>query len=163
METENAKTQAPTGSMLPHLQRIVHAYAWRLGRFGVPPPMAGILLEAMFRPEEAEPARLAAFVQIPRQTMSTMLAQMKRRGLLELSPHPRDRRRKRVVPTPEGERLAREMFDDLLDYERRAIDVIHPGKLPEIRRLLDAYVRMLEDLNETRPPRPARAPAVPRG
>ena len=162
METESAKPQVREVSMLPYLQRIVHAYAWRLGRFGMPTPMAGILVQTLYRPDEAEPARLASFVQIPRQSMSTMLARLQRRGLLVMESHPLDKRRKRVVLTPEGERLAREMFEDLLDYERLAIDVIHPGKLPEIRRLLDAYVRMLEDLNEKRPPRPSRAPA-PKG
>jgi DNA-binding MarR family transcriptional regulator len=144
--------------MLAFLQQIVHAYAWRIARWGLPLPMAGILLESRCHPDDAEPARLAEFAQIPRQTMTTMLDSMERNGLLRRTPHPADRRRKLVRLTPDGERLADEIFADVVQFERRALDVVSPGQLPEVRRLLESYTAMLNELNRTSPPSPTTRP-----
>lgn len=148
----------PSQSMLMFLQQIVHAYAWRIGCWGLPLPLSSTLLEARLNPGEAEPARLAEFAQIPRQTMTTMLDSMERNGLLRRTPHPADRRRKIVRLTPEGEALADEIFADIVQFEQRAMDVVQPGQLPELRRLLESYTSMLDELNRTSPPTPTKRP-----
>ncbi len=148
----------PPQSLLAFLQQIVHAYAWRLARWGLPIHQSVVLLEVRWHPADAEPARLAEFVQIPRQTMTTVLDSMERNGLLVRTSHPADRRRKLVRLTPDGEALTDEIFADIVEFERRAMDVVSPGQLTKVRRLAESYTAMLNELNRTSPPPPPTRP-----
>ena len=83
---------------------------------------AMILIEEMaVRPEGVEPAEVADYLGIPRQTMTTTLDGLERRGLLGRFPHETDRRRKVVRFTEEGRALAERLVAELHRWELGAL------------------------------------------
>lgn len=156
--TEEAAAAVPSPapglgeSLLPFLQRIVHAYAWRILHWGLPLEKAYALFHLHTHPDAAGPAQVAEACCIPRQTMTALLDSLEKDGLAVRTPHPTDRRKKVVKVTPKGARTAEAAIRDLLDIEKAAMNVIEPELLPKIRSLLEAYTDELEGLNGRTPP-----------
>jgi DNA-binding MarR family transcriptional regulator len=148
-------------SLLPFLQRIVHAYAWRIFHWGLPLEKAYALFHLHTHPDAASPAQVAEACCIPRQTMTALLDSLEKDGLAVRTPHPTDRRKKVVKVTARGARTAEAAIHDLLEIEKAAMNVIEPELLPKIRSLLKAYTTELEDLNEHQPPSGGTAPVPP--
>lgn len=145
-------------SLLPFLQRIVHAYAWRIFHWGLPLEKAYALYHLHTHPDAASPAQVAEACCIPRQTMTALLDSFEKDGLAVRTPHPTDRRKKVVKVTAKGARTAEAAIHDLLEIEKAAMNVIEPELLPKIRSLLEAYTAGLEELNERRPPAAGNTP-----
>ena len=145
-------------SLLPFLQRIVHAYAWRIFHWGLPLEKAYALFHLHTHPDLASPAQIAGACCIPRQTMTALLDSLEKDGLAVRTPHPTDRRKKVVKVTAKGARTAEAAIHDLLAIEKAAMNVIEPELLPKIRSLLEAYTAELEGLNGRRPPSGGTAP-----
>ena len=154
-EAAQAGGQAVPGlgeSLLPFLQRIVHAYAWRIFHWGLPLEKAYTLFHLHTHPDASEPAQVAEACCIPRQTMTALLDSLEKDGLAIRTPHPTDRRKKIVKVTAKGARTAEAAIHDLLAIEKAAMNVIEPELLPKIRSLLKAYTTELEALNGRQPP-----------
>lgn len=154
-EAAQADGQAVPGlgeSLLPFLQRIVHAYAWRIFHWGLPLEKAYALFHLHTHPDAAGPAQVAEACCIPRQTMTALLDSLEKDGLAVRTPHPTDRRKKVVKVTAKGARTAEAAIRDLLEIEKAAMNVIEPELLPKIRSLLEAYTDELEELNGRNPP-----------
>ena len=148
-------------SLLPFLQRIVHAYAWRIFHWGLPLEKAYALFHLHTHPDAAGPAQVAEACCIPRQTMTALLDSLEKDGLAVRTPHPTDRRKKVVKVTAKGARTAEAAIHDLLEIEKAAMNVIEPELLPKIRSLLEAYTAELEGLNGSRPPAGGHSPVPP--
>ena len=139
-------------SLLPFLRQIVHAYAWRIRHWDLSLEKAAALIHIHNHPEESSPAQVAEACCVPRQTMTSLLDSIERDGLAHRTPHPTDRRKKVMVITAKGTRLARALLRDLLDCEHAAMNVIEPELLPKIRVLLEKYTAELARVNQRQPP-----------
>lgn len=148
-------------SLLPFLRQIVHAYAWRIRHWDLSLEKAAALIHIHAHPDESGPAQVAGACCVPRQTMTSLLDSLERDGLARRTPHPSDRRKKIMVITAKGSRLAKAVLRDLLDVEKAAMNVIEPELLPKIRSLLEAYTGELARLNRSRPPAPGGAGIAP--
>lgn len=139
-------------SLLPFLRQIVHAYAWRIRHWDLSIEKAAALVHIHVHPGESGPAQVAEACCVPRQTMTSLLDSLERDGLARRTPHPTDRRKKIMVITAKGTRLARTVMRDLLDCEHAAMNVIEPELLPKIRGLLEKYTAELTKVNQLQPP-----------
>lgn len=139
-------------SLLPFLQQIVHAYAWRISHWDLSLEKAAALIHIHNRPGESGPAQVAEACCVPRQTMTSLLDSIERDGLAHRTPHPTDRRKKLMAITPKGTRLARAVLRDMLDCEKAALNVIEPELMPKIRVLLEKYTAELTKVNQLQPP-----------
>ena len=154
MKTSPTDSSEPSlgNSLLPVLRQIVHAYAWRIRHWDLSIEKAAALIHIHNHPEESGPAQVAEACCVPRQTMTSLLDSLERDGLARRTHHPTDRRKKIMVITAKGTRLARTVMRDLLDCEHAAMNVIEPELLPKIRGLLEKYTAELAKVNQLRPP-----------
>lgn len=135
----------PDGSLLLSLRQIGHEYAYRMSQWGIPVHVTGTLLDVYVDPENAEPSLLACSraVKVPRQTMTFILDYLEKRKLVKRIPHPVDRRRKQIRLTPKGLVLAKKIYEDILGFESRALQVINSKQRPAIRAAIDCYIEAL--------------------
>ena len=99
-----------------------------------------IILDTMLRAEkDIEPAMLSDTLFIPRQTITSLLDQLEKNGLIRREPHPADRRRKLVSLTPAGREFAREVVETIFEKERIAMEVLTSE---EQEQLLAMYGRL---------------------
>lgn len=80
--------------------------------------------ELHMRPEGIEPAVVADYLGVPRQTMTSTLDALERRGIIERNAHPTDRRRKVIKLTQEGAMVADRLINELYGWEMEAISAI---------------------------------------
>lgn len=87
-------------------------------------------------PEGVEPAVLADETKLLRQSMTVVLNDLEKQGLVIREFHPTDRRKKVIKFTPEGEKVCREI-----------LDVIAKAELEALSELGEEEQRMLFELN----------------
>lgn len=93
-------------------------------RHGVSTNAMSLIEELAIRPDGIEPAEAADYLGIARQTMTTVLDSLEKKGVIARSPHASDRRRKLVRFTPEGRVYAERLIDKLYEWELSALSAI---------------------------------------
>lgn len=110
-----------------------------LGSFGMPSSHVSVVLSMMFSPNAAEPALLAERTLISRQAMTTILDKLEEMGYVERVDHPDDRRKKQLKLTVEGVRFGKQVYDELVVFERETMSVLTKEEL-EIFNILSRKV-----------------------
>jgi len=143
-----------TGS---HLQRLLRlSDLWRrydqvysewAQKHGVSTNVMTLMEEMCIRPDGVEPAEIADYLGIPRQTMTTTLDWLEKRGFIARFPHVTDRRRKVIRFTTEGEALAKKLVHELHKWELEALSSIDEAECSEafltVKKLCDELERLL--------------------
>jgi DNA-binding MarR family transcriptional regulator len=91
-----------------HAQRAARALARRFDDAFRPLALTNgqfSLMMALNQPEPPPMGRIAAFLAMDRTTLTAALKPLERRGLVEVRPHPTDRRSRVLVLTPSGRTL----------------------------------------------------------
>ena len=140
--------QVPATSMLPLWRRVHQELMIRGQKWDIPANAAMVLVHLHLHPEDSEPAAVAAANYFPRQTITFILDQLEREGLAVRKPHPNDRRRKRVQLTPKGQRLAENMFQDVVRFESAALRSIDDVDMDRLRNFLVRYADALAAQND---------------
>ncbi len=105
-----------------------------------------VLEELLANPEGLEPAVLADRLNIPRQTMTFVLDHLEKDGFLNRNPHPSDRRKKLIRLSPEGLLLSRQVSEDILQRECRAMKALSNM---EQQTLLEIYDKLSAAFEES--------------
>jgi DNA-binding MarR family transcriptional regulator len=84
-----------------------------------------LIEEMLIRPEGVEPAEIADYLGIARQTMTTTLDGLESKGMLARFPHVKDRRRKVIRFTPDGKAFAEKLVEQLHKWELNALSAIN--------------------------------------
>ena len=137
----------PPTSMLPVWRAIDRAIVTRLSKWGIPFSVAAAALHLYVHPEDAEPARLAEAIYIPRQSMTFTLDALERHGLAARTPHPEDRRKKSIVLSPKGEKIAKKMLEDMLHFESTAFEIFPAEERLHLKTLCEKLAETLIQLN----------------
>lgn len=146
------ETPEDVTSLLPIWRRIHRAMLQRLFSHGLPFTVASALLCLYTNADDAEPARLADQLLLPRQTMTFVLDALERAKLAHRKPHPVDRRRKIIMLTAKGTRTAREILTDLRRYESDAAQATFtPQGARAFRDSVTQLADALERLNHPEP------------
>lgn len=133
--------------MLPVWRIIYNAMVNRLSKWDMPFSVAAAAVHLYVHPEDAEPARLADAIYIPRQSMTFTLDNLERLGLASRTSHPEDRRRKCILLSAKGKKLAKKILDDLLAFEENAFTVLAPEEQANLKRLSETLAESMMHLN----------------
>ncbi len=103
-----------------------------------------IILDTMLRSEkEVEPAMLSDMLFIPRQTVTSLLDQLEKNGLIRLETHPADRRRTRLYLTAKGHDTITTILKELAVHEDAVIDEISREEMATFNRIYSTIVEKL--------------------
>lgn len=120
--------------------------------------------------EPLEPSVIADRVMVTTGSMTSLLDNLEKRGLIRRLPHPEDRRKLLVDITPDAEAIVNELLPNLHIRERDVIGAaLTAGEQRNLLRALAKIQRAAEDARSAPAPtggmrrRPARLEADPRG
>lgn len=107
-------------------------------------PNALYLFDALLdHPEGVSPAHVCELFDLPKQTVSSLVARQQQRGLVRSAPSPTDGRSKLCVLTPEGEAYARPIVEEMRAAEARCLKHFTPAELAgalDLARRFAAYL-----------------------
>ena len=131
-------------SLLPIWSTINQIMKNRIVRWKLHFPAAVTLLHLHAHPEDAEPARLSEAVSIPRQTMTFTLDSPEKQKLAFRKSHPNDRRRKTILLSDKGKKLADAIIQDLLAFEEKAFSEFSATEFKTFRTLSEKLADALK-------------------
>lgn len=102
-------------------RRYDQVYSRWAERHGLSTNAMSLVEELQMRPEGMEPAAVADYLGVPRQTMTSTLDALEKRGIIERLPHATDRRRKVIKLTAEGQTMADGLVDELHRWVTNAL------------------------------------------
>ncbi len=88
-------------------------------------------------------SELSAFTAVDRTTLTRSVDQLVRRGLIARQTPESDRRQVRLSLTPDGEAVYERAVDQLLSFNRRALDGLREARQRELSRGLATIIRNL--------------------
>jgi MarR family transcriptional regulator for hemolysin len=95
---------------------------------------------------------LAAHLGLDRTVLTYLIDDLVRAGLVERRLNPADRRRRRIVATPEGERAFRELEGRVHDAEDALLGALSPAERATFRRLLTRVACDVRDVEPAKDP-----------
>ena len=111
---------------------------------GIPYPWL-LILDMLLRSENGvEPAMLSDALFIPRQTVTSLLDQLEKNGLIRREPHPADRRRIRLFLTEKGQDTITAILKELSVHENAVIDEISREEMATFNRIYSTMVEKLQ-------------------
>lgn len=92
-------------------------------------------------PDGVEPSVVANRLTILRQTVTNMVDDLEKKGLVTRVPHPNDRRRIYIMLTESGARLAQKLIEEMTSLEE---DVLKKFSKSEMEAYLDIRTRIIQ-------------------
>lgn len=124
-----------------HVQRAARALARRFDKafrpFGLTNGQFSLMM-ALNQPEPPPMGRVAAFLAMDRTTLTAALKPLERRGLVEVRPHPTDRRSRVMALTPAGRALLARAVPIWTETHREVEALLGEGEAGRLRESLAA-------------------------
>lgn len=127
-----------------HVQRAARALARRFDDAFRPLGLTNgqfSLMLALNQPEPPPMGRIAAFLAMDRTTLTAALKPLERRGLVELRPHPTDRRSRVMALTPAGRALLARAVPIWIETHQDVEAALGDGEAHRLRLALAALAR----------------------
>ncbi|KAB2900735.1 MAG: MarR family transcriptional regulator [Burkholderiaceae bacterium] len=132
--------QQATGHLVRRAhQRSVAIFMEEMAAFDVTPVQFAILVALLDRPGEDQ-VTLAARVALDAATSGSVIGRLEARGWVRREPDTRDRRRKLLWITPDGERAALQMLDAAPRVQERLVAPLSAEEQADLQRLLAKLV-----------------------
>ena len=125
-------------------RRYDRAYTCWEQKHGISNSAMTLIEELYMRPEGVEPAEVADYLGIPRQTMTATLDALERKSVVGRFPHEKDRRRKVIRFTPEGKIMAEKLVNDLHEWEMKALSSLKETELARAFKTVKLFCTELE-------------------
>lgn len=125
-------------------RRYDRAYTCWAQKHGISNSAMTLIEELYMRPEGVEPAEVADYLGIPRQTMTATLDALERKSVVGRFPHEKDRRRKVIRFTPEGKIMAEKLVNDLHEWEMKALSSLKETELARAFKTVKFFCTELE-------------------
>lgn len=125
-------------------RRYDRVYTCWAQKHGISNSAMTLIEELYMRPEGVEPAEVADYLGIPRQTMTATLDALERKSLIGRFPHEKDRRRKVIRFTPEGRDLAEKLVNDLHEWEIKGLSYLSKTELTRTFKTVKLFCAELE-------------------
>lgn len=125
-------------------RRYDRAYTCWVQKHGISNSAMTLIEELYMRPEGVEPAEVADYLGIPRQTMTATLDALERKSVVGRFPHEKDRRRKVIRFTPEGKIMAEKLVNDLHEWEMKALSSLKETELARAFKTVKLFCTELE-------------------
>lgn len=105
--------------------------------------MKALLYLRLFR-NNAEPSVIADSISVPRQTMTSILDGMEKKGWVTRQPHPSDRRKKCVQLSKSGGELADRILNRIRSHESRAMLALTSKELSDMLHYMGKFSEAME-------------------
>ena len=125
-------------------RRYDRVYTCWAQKHGISNSAMTLIEELYMRPEGVEPAEVADYLGVPRQTMTATLDALERKSLVERFPHEKDRRRKVIKFTPEGKTMAEKLVNELHEWEMNALSSLKWTELARAFKTVKLFCTELE-------------------
>ena len=125
-------------------RRYDRAYTCWAQKHGISNSAMTLIEELYMRPEGVEPAEVADYLGIPRQTMTATLDALERKAVVGRFPHDKDRRRKVIRFTPEGKVHAEKLVKELHEWEMKALSPLSRTELARAFKTVKFFCSELE-------------------
>lgn len=125
-------------------RRYDRVYTCWAQKHGISNSAMTLIEELYMRPEGVEPAEVADYLGIPRQTMTATLDALERKSVIGRFPHEKDRRRKVIRFTPEGMVLAENLVNDLHEWEIKALSSLSKREMASTFKRVKLFCTELE-------------------
>ena len=125
-------------------RRYDRVYTCWAQKHGISNSAMTLIEELYMRPEGVEPAEVADYLGVPRQTMTATLDALERKSLVERFPHEKDRRRKVIKFTPEGKTMAEKLVNELHEWEMNALSSLKETELARAFKTVKLFCTELE-------------------
>jgi len=125
-------------------RRYDRAYTCWAQKHGISNSAMTLIEELYMRPEGVEPAEVADYLGIPRQTMTATLDALERKAVVGRFPHDKDRRRKVIRFTPEGKVHAEKLVKELHEWEMKALSPLGRTELARAFKTVKFFCSELE-------------------
>jgi len=125
-------------------RRYDRVYTCWAQKHGISNSAMTLIEELYMRPEGVEPAEVADYLGIPRQTMTATLDALERKSVVGRFPHEKDRRRKVIRFTPEGKIMAEKLVNDLHEWEMKALSSLKETELARAFKTVKLFCTELE-------------------
>ena len=125
-------------------RRYDRAYTCWAQKHGISNSAMTLIEELYMRPEGVEPAEVADYLGIPRQTMTATLDALERKSVVGRFPHEKDRRRKVIRFTPEGKVHAEKLVKELHEWEMKALSPLSRTELARAFKTVKFFCSELE-------------------
>jgi DNA-binding MarR family transcriptional regulator len=122
-----------------HVQRAARALARRFDEAFRPLDLTNgqfSLMMALNQPEPPPMGRIAAFLAMDRTTLTAALKPLERRGLVEVRPHPTDRRSRVMALTPAGRALLARAVPIWIETHKDVEAPLGEGEADRLRQAL---------------------------
>lgn len=141
MEEKNLKTILEVSDLMRRYDQVYSR--WAESR-GFSTNAMSLMEELHLRPEGMEPAVIADYLGVPRQTMTSTLDSLERRGIIERRAHATDRRRKVIRFTAAGREIADSLINELHRWMMAALVPVEPRELERTLSEVRAFCLRLE-------------------
>ena len=131
--------QAPGHLVRRAHQRSVAIFMEEMAEFDVTPVQFAILAALLDRSGEDQ-VTLAAHVALDAATSGSVIGRLEARGWIRREPDQRDRRRKLLWITPDGERAVLQMLDAAQRVQDRLVEPLTPDERAQLMHLLARLV-----------------------
>ena len=125
-------------------RRYDRVYTCWAQKHGISNSAMTLIEELYMRPEGVEPAEIADYLGIPRQTMTATLDALEKKAVVGLFPHDKDRRRKVIRFTPEGKTRAEKLVKELHEWEMKALSPLSRTELARAFKTVKFFCSELE-------------------
>ena len=142
MKEENLRTILEVSDLMRRYDQ-VYSY-WAESR-GFSTNAMSLMEELHLRPEGKEPSVIADYLGVPRQTMTSTLDSLEKRGIIERLAHPTDRRRKVIKFTAFGRETADVLVNELYGWMMEALAPVPPRKLARTLAEVRSFCSRLEE------------------
>lgn len=125
-------------------RRYDQVYSRWAERHGFSTNEMSLMEELHIRPAGMEPAIIADYLGVPRQTMTTTLDSLEKRGIIERLAHPTDRRRKVIKFTRAGRESACVLMKELDGWMMGAMESLPPRERERTLAAVRSFCSRLE-------------------
>ena len=135
------RTRVRARCLCLHTQRAARALARRFDNVFRPLGLTSgqfSLMMVLNQPEPPPMGRIAAFLAMDRTTLTAALKPLERRGIVEVRPHPTDRRSRVMVLTPSGRTLLAQAVPIWTEAHREVEALLGEGEADRLRESLAA-------------------------
>jgi DNA-binding MarR family transcriptional regulator len=117
-------------------------------RFGLSPADGRVLL-VIAEGVVATPSHVAAELKLGRSRLTPLVESLVEKGLLERREEDRDRRVRRLMLTPQGQRIALQVTDFQREFHTSLLQKFNLGERGELLTVLQHLHDAIEDLRDT--------------
>lgn len=124
--------------------RLEQIYGQRSKELGKSSSTISVILNISYQPSGCTQRELMQKTLLPKQTINSIVKNLRKDGLVELQIIPTDRRVKNIFLTRQGKKFVKQYLEPTSHAEAESLDSLSPAEQEQFLNLFDRYLDALE-------------------